>query len=310
MTKIIEIPIGIFERPKITEHGKTPGEYSPVFIVGAPRTGSTILYQVLTNRFDVLYMDNLIDLFFRNLYFGFWLSKKMFHGKPHNSFGSDFGNTLLDGLRAPSECGGFWLQWLPKYRDFVEGHELSEEDIQRMACRIHAVINRHKKTFIIKNLNNGQRMQVLSKVFPSAKVIFIKRDPVQAAQSILLARKSLKIHAKDWWSVKPKNHAELMSLGETERTIKQIYYIEKQISKDALLFPKENFLTVHYEDLCARSHQTLEKIHRFMGEGTKHRDPGSMPDLNLNQDQKMTDKDLNKIKEIVNQLDWENYANK
>jgi hypothetical protein len=29
-------------------------------MIGAPRTGSTILYQSLTNYFDLLYIDNLV----------------------------------------------------------------------------------------------------------------------------------------------------------------------------------------------------------------------------------------------------------
>ena len=85
----------------------------PVFIIGAPRTGSTFLYQSITNSLDVAYIDNLVELFYDSFCAGFFISKALYGNKPHNNFVSYHGNTRrLGGLHAPSECGAFWYRWL------------------------------------------------------------------------------------------------------------------------------------------------------------------------------------------------------
>ena len=37
---------------------KTPQKLNPIFIIGAPRSGSTLLYQVLTHRYKFIYLNN------------------------------------------------------------------------------------------------------------------------------------------------------------------------------------------------------------------------------------------------------------
>src|SRR6056297_1278708 len=95
--------IHFFERDKIKSYGSQPLKHQPVFIIGAPRTGSTILYQALTNLYDVLYIDNLVCRFHRNLFLGFRVSNRIYGAKPHNSFSSYHGRTR--GGHSPSECG-------------------------------------------------------------------------------------------------------------------------------------------------------------------------------------------------------------
>ena len=54
LAKFISPIIRRRELPKIQDYGKKNLQHQPVFIIGAPRTGSTILYQALTNLYDVL----------------------------------------------------------------------------------------------------------------------------------------------------------------------------------------------------------------------------------------------------------------
>ena len=48
----------IFLAKNYNKNIKLSDDLAPIFIIGAPRTGSTILYQGLTNQADVLYIDN------------------------------------------------------------------------------------------------------------------------------------------------------------------------------------------------------------------------------------------------------------
>ena len=175
VSKLFPKLIGLWEKRMINKYGKQPLKHQPVFIIGAPRTGSTILYQVITNSFDVLYIDNLTCNFQNNLFYGFWLSKKLTKHKPHNNFESYHGNTQNYGYRAPSECGGYWYRWLPESHHFIDYDEINVKMIEEIKREITAVTNYFNKPIIFKNLNAGQRLRLLTQCFPNAKYIFIKR---------------------------------------------------------------------------------------------------------------------------------------
>ena len=82
--------ISIPEKAGIKKYGVETPAHSLVFIIGAPRTGSTILYQVITSLIDVSYIDNLANLARYNPYFGLRLSHLFFRNHSHQSFTSKF----------------------------------------------------------------------------------------------------------------------------------------------------------------------------------------------------------------------------
>ncbi|MDZ7795657.1 MAG: sulfotransferase [Candidatus Marinimicrobia bacterium] len=233
----------------IDKYGKQPLKHQPVFIIGAPRTGSTILYQVITNIFDVLYIDNLTCIFEKNIFYGFWLSKKLTKHKAHNNFKSYHGNTINYGLRAPSECGGYWYRWLPKDHHFIDYDEINGKIIEEIKQEITVIINYFDKPIVFKNLNAGQRLRLLTQCFPDAKFIFIKRTPLFTAQSIYKSRLKLNIPQNQVWGILPKNFKTLEKLDIFQLITRQIYLLEKQVRIDQELVKTGNFLTLNYEEL-------------------------------------------------------------
>lgn len=267
---------------------------SPVFIVGAPRTGSTALYQALTNSFNVTYIDNLAAACYRNLPTGIWLSKKLFGLRPHNNFKADFGDTLNYGWHAPSECGRFWYRWFPLEDHFLDTGSISEDSIQEIYSEVSAAQSIAGIPLLFKNLNAGQRLRVLSDSFPQARIIYIKRDPRFTAASIIKARESNNIPAGEWWSVKPKNFRKLMKLEEEEMVVAQVYYLEKQIEEDLALFESRNVRIVHYNELCE---ECVESLGEWLGLARKA--GGSMPDFFQDSSDKMNVDQKNKLTQLA-----------
>ena len=142
-----------WESKRIKKYANQPLKHQPVFIIGAPRTGSTILYQALTNQLDVLYVDNLTCKLYGNLFFGFRLSNKLFKQKAHNCFKSNHGDTSVCGFHAPSECGEFWYRWLPRDRHFIDYDDMTNEMVMQIRDEITAVTNYLDKHLVIKNIN-------------------------------------------------------------------------------------------------------------------------------------------------------------
>jgi Sulfotransferase family len=297
-----------WERHQVTNYGLHKPEHAPVFIVGAPRTGSTILYQLLSHQLDVLYIDNFTAMFYRHLLCGLRLSEIFYHSRPHYCFRSIQGDTRAYGLHGPSECGDFWYRWLPRDKHYIGADELPMETVQQIRSIIFSAINRWGKPFLFKNLNAGQRMALIQQIAPEAKFIFITRDPLYTAQSIWQVREKMEAPAHQWWSIMPKNVSQLLLLEPAQMIAAQVFYLEKQIVADQKLFPKEQFTTISYESLCKRPFETLERLRQFIGDGVRERvGLNSLPSLSLNETQKIAAADFYKLETAVSQYDWENY---
>jgi hypothetical protein len=297
--------IFIFEKKFIKKYGGFTPQYNPVFIVGAPRTGTTILYQIITNYLDVLYIDNLINLARDNLYFGFWLSNKIFKNKPHNSYKSVYGNTSSEGLHAPSEAGPFWYRWVPYDKIYLESNDIPDRKIDEIRNNIYSIVNRYNKIFIFKNNYTSQRLKLIKKITPEAKFIFIKRNPLYTAQSIILAREGVNADKNKWWSIKTRNYEELKDLTYIEQVVKQIYYIEKQIMTDIKLFNQQNLLIINYDEIVNQD-LLLKKLWNFIGEAGR-RKSYVKPKIYFNEKQKIENEIFENLKKEVSKYDWENY---
>ncbi|MGM0478972.1 MAG: sulfotransferase [Bacteroidota bacterium] len=254
--------LSLFEnRWKVSdEHSNTP-----IFILGVPRSGSTYTYQLVTSVFNVNYIDNLIDVFHKNIRFAFKLSKWVYKGKRHQVFKSEFGNTMSYSWHAPSECGPFWYQYFPRSSYYISPDNIKEVDLEAFSSDIHWLSNKFSEPTVFKNLMVSGRIYALHKACPNAKFLFIKRDPFFNAQSIIQARRKLGIPENEWWSAKPYNYEELKSLPLIEKIAKQVFYLEKQIEDDLEKFFSEQFEIIHYEDYKQGLSKNLCKISNFMG---------------------------------------------
>ena len=254
--------IALYEHRLIERYASQPLKHQPIFIIGAPRTGSTILYQALTNYLDIMYIDNLACRWCNNLFFGMWLSYKKFQNQPHDNFKAEHGNTTRFGDHAPGECGGFWYRWLPKDRHFVDENDFNENVVKEIRKEISAIINYYDKPLVFKNLNTGQRLRLIKQCFPEAKFIFIRRDPRFTVRSILKARKKAKVKKEQWWSVMPPYYQDLLPLPEREMCAGQVFYIDEQIMKDLELFQDKNAMELHHREL---SEDCIQRIAEWIG---------------------------------------------
>lgn len=263
--KLLSPITSIGEKQKLEQYSQTNPKHSPIFIIGAPRTGSTILYQSLTNYFNVSYIDNLSCLFHRNLFFGMYLSNKIYKDKPHNCFNSVHGDTWkTGGQHAPSECGQFWYRWLPTDHHFIDYDEIADDMVEDIRKNIFAILNYYDRPFVFKNLNAGQRLRLIHKVYPGSKFIWIRRDPVDTINSILKIRQKLNIPTNEWWSIKPHNYKDLLKEDEIDMVTQGVYYLEKQIHTDLKLFNKEQYSIINYEDLDKLLSSNFSSLKSFL----------------------------------------------
>lgn len=298
--------ISVFESIFYEKYGIFEERFPCIFIIGAPRTGSTITYEFLTNELDLLYVDNLVCRFYKNFFFGFFLSNLLFGNKPHNCFSSDYGNTEKFGLHAPSECGNFWYRWLPTEYHFIDHKDITANMINEIGKEIRTVINFFEKPLIFKNLNAGMRIRLISKIFKNAKYIVVNRNPSDVAISIFRARK--KFSQNKWWSIMPPNYRELMRYPIWAQAVLQVYFINKQIFHDLEKYSDpENWIKINYEEFIKNPHETLNLLEKFIGYNKKRNDKVAQIKIEKPKTSVIYE-DEQKIKKLSESLDWEKYS--
>ncbi|MEN8202215.1 MAG: sulfotransferase [Bacteroidota bacterium] len=240
----------LLEVKKLRKYGQMAPGSAPLFIVGLPRSGSTLVYQVLTHMFNVTYIDNLMTLGRETLFFSAWLSQLFFRDRAHGSFTSAYGNTWESGLHAPSEAGALWYRWIPRELVYVDENSLTEKNKLSMTRNIWALINRYRKPLLIKNLYFSTRISLIRSLFPEAKFILVRRDPVYIAQSIYLSRlKNCKEPESEWWSVRFPGYEGFLGKPLEEQVARQVYELDTLLKKDLVGVEKESLFEIAYESL-------------------------------------------------------------
>jgi len=222
-------------------------EIPPVFIVGAPRTGSTLLYQYLTAKTNFSYISNIASVFYKSPVF--ITSMLQERHKPRRKLNNEYG--LVDGLYSPSEAAKVFEKWFQKdsyvYRD--------KSFVKKSVYSISKILD---GPFLGKNMNNSMRLENILEIFPDALIIFLRRNPLYNAQSILEARKKINGSVENWWSTKPANYESLLNLTPCEQVVAQIKGIEDYVSKRTS--NHANLLEVNYEGFCKKPSSVLKRI--------------------------------------------------
>jgi len=218
-----------------------------IFIIGAPRTGSTVLYQSMLTQFKLGYLTNLMYLFPSKIALITQLTKaKILSNKDIKD--SDLG--FIKGFNSPSECGRLFRFWFDE-GDFC----IKSENIQKT---FNFLSEAFQCPLLVKNMLNAYRIEKLKMLFPSSKFIFIRRDPLYTCQSILLSRKQLHNTYNKWWSITPPGYTEVLSETPFVQVAWQVSSIEMAI-KDSMR-GDPSVIPVQYEEFCDSPQQELDKL--------------------------------------------------
>ena len=232
-----------------------------VFIVGAPRSGSTLLSQMLTQTGAFSYVSNFVARFWLAPYVGMRIEEALDIRKLEcdQSFVSRFGVT--EGWVGPHEFGYFWSRWFR----FGETHQLDakgleEIDLDALRQELAALESVYDKPFCFKYLPFGLHIPFLAERFENSIFLLCRRQPVYNMQSLLLARRKILGDEAHWWSLRPKEYPDLLSISPYEQIAGQIYYTLKEIETSFSSLSPERLLHVLYDDLCSQPREEMSRV--------------------------------------------------
>lgn len=200
---------------------RLPGSAAPyagvdlpvIYVVGAPRSGTTLLSQLVSKHLDVGYIDNLIARFWMRPSVGIRLSTAVLGRERRNTiaFTSRFGST--EQPAGPHEFGYFWRRWLQL--DEATSHHLDSDalahlDLDGFRRELRSeILEPFGSAVVFKNVICGFQAEWLTRAHPRSLFVHIRRPLDATVRSILHARLTRYGSYTAWWSLKPSSFERL-----------------------------------------------------------------------------------------------------
>ncbi len=266
-----------------------------IFIVGAQRSGTTLLMQLITQLFEVSYPNNFIARYWNVPYIGAILFQNIFPDADTNNFdfSSDLGYTK--GVNGPHEFGYFWKKWFPwEGREEKKYNEIDYSILQKQIAAWESV---NKKPLVFKNIIDVSfNIDKLNNLFPNAFFIHIKRKPEYVVQSSYQSRIKLYGNPNEWLGLKPPEYNKIKNINNIfEQITAQVYYSQIFIDNN-LQNNNIKSITINYEDLVNNAKEILSLIKQKTGIKQK---TNKIPILKNTNKQKLTDKEFIGIQKFI-----------
>ena len=241
--------------------------YPPIFIIGPPRSGSTLLYQLVARRYRVCYFSNFMMHFPAATLSTARLSSLWMDCSPPDGYTSVYGET--PGLQGPNQGKAFWDLWLQAFPHDIDPDTVSiatKDLIKNTVLGLQEVFH---APFINKWPPNSLRLRLLAEIFPDAVFIKITRNPEKVFASILRARRAICQGESGWFSVEPQGRESILRDDPMKQIQWQADKIEGAIDRDSAIIGGDRFITISYEGLVEDPKLMLDKIagfyHRLCG---------------------------------------------
>lgn len=237
--------------------------FPPIFILGAPRSGSTLAVQVITDTLDIGYISNRHCKWFGAPA----LAERLFRptkDRPRSNFQSRQGTTK--GWYAPAECGEWWYRFFRRNPPYMTLDEVCPHRMRAFRRSVTALTNAFNKPILFKNLYASLRIQAIAHYLPESLFIITHRNEIDNGHSLLETRRTVLGNYEEWWSMEPPNTESLKMLPSHQQVIEQIRHIHTTIEHDLELakVPQSRRFHLTYDNFCANPAETIESLNSFL----------------------------------------------
>ena len=253
-------------------------EHPFVFVLGLPRSGTTLLSQLLAYCLDAGYVNNFAARFWLAPVHGIRLARLIAADAEPPSFESDYARTksLLD----IHEWGYFWRNWLRKHTfdDVVHARE-REDEIDWAGLRLTLANVQHElgAALVAKNMLGAYHLPRLRRELGPVVYVLIERDPLDAAVSILDARRKYYDDPSAWWSYIPPEYPMLKDRDHWEQVAGQVHYLGRFYERALAEVGEDAVVHVTYEQVARDPAAVLATVSGRTGVGIRKQPPREFP---------------------------------
>jgi hypothetical protein len=267
--------------------GEAP--FRPVFIMGSARSGTTILYRLLTmtGRFNCVTAYHLLnyDELVANHRLGTTEAAKRELGERFRRLG--IAGARFDGVEIspdfPEEYG-FALTESSRL-------QLTPRTLPRFLelCRKVQFVSDPARPLLLKNPWDSRSFLYIKRVLPQSRFVFIHRNPADVVPSLLEGMRSLLRDRNPYHALLARFYDRLMDQPLRLRLTRMLFssrfgmgvrVVCWQVARTARYFldnvgalPETDHISVRYEDLCREPDAVVNRILAFLGEPGNHEVP-------------------------------------
>lgn len=231
-------------------------------IVGLPRTGTTLMYQLLARTGEVGYPSNVMAFFHEAPWVGAHLHRQLAAQDPTTSFDSVGGRTPepLD----PHEFGYFWRRVCGhSANSLVQGG--SGLDVASLKAELDLVATVFRKPVVYKNFLAMVHAPAM-RSFGVSSFVVVKRDARDVAASLLALRQRLGVAPTAPFGVQPSVQPGHSS-SALETVAWQVAALEQDLA-GASLTSDQDVQVVDYVDLCHAPRTVCGDVLSMLGADT------------------------------------------
>ncbi len=242
-------------------------KYPVIFIMGCPRSGSTLTLQWLANLGLFTYPSNLIARFYGNPYMAGRIQQALVDYDTRNQIGlhkqenysSALGRTM--GALAPSEYWYYWRQFF-HFGEIQQltNTELTAVDTTKFVEGIAGLEAAFDKPVIMKGMILDWHIPFLDSLFEKTIFINVERDDFFTAQSLYHAREKFFGDVHKWYSFKPPEYDQLKALSVYEQLAGQVYYTKNAVRDGLSNITSNRIINIAYEEFCQTPERLISKI--------------------------------------------------
>lgn len=257
-------------------------DFSPIFIMGDHRSGTTLLYKTLvaTRHFNCVKAYHIIK-YNEILANHINQTENQAIQELEELFKSlEISDRAIDQVMVtpdlPEEYG-FILKNIAGDESYITPQNLP---VFEQLCRKIQFISEPEKLLLLKNPWDFPQFMYVKSVVPTAKFIFIHRHPIHVINSKLKAARTLFFSWNSYTALIAQGYVQIFK-NPVQRYFYQLLYssyfdfglcrVTKQSIKSTSYFlenieslPNKDYLCVRYEDLCQAPEAIIQKILGFL----------------------------------------------
>lgn len=261
------LPVELTARIALGNKYKSIRPGKPIFIVGVPRSGTTLLYSLLANDNQFYWLSRLDVIFPKSPFFTYlirritdWIAPVKYTSQKDTIAG-------VSGLFPPSEGISYWERWYPRGTKQVK---LTESDfMEKSAAKFRNDVNFRlcmfgKQRLLAKQPAHSIKIRYFDRIFSDCIFIQITRDRSKTVNSLVRA-KGKKRHIK-FWGIKPPGWENLYDADHQLQAEFQYDETMKIMKEDlSMIKDKEKrVIQVKFEDLIENSAKEVERIYNLL----------------------------------------------
>jgi len=235
-----------------------PPRHDSCQIVGLPRSGTTVLFQLLARTGSVGYPSNVMAPYWRVPVVGARLQRQLTLGQPTVSLRSVAGRTSepLD----PHEFGYFWRNALGHSGNTLrpDGEGWSWE---RLQSALDAMCEAFDAPTVHKNFLALHHAPEMRRHLHRSKFLVLARDPRDVAASLWMVRREIHVPDEETFGTDPgwRGTTDLL-----DRIIEQVEALE-QARRELVEHDCGDTLVVDYRELCRSPRDVIHQVLEFIG---------------------------------------------